>query len=156
MARFVLTLIVSVLLATSITVGVAAQQKSAQQKSAQPKAGAPDGQQSAIRDVIRSQLNAFLKDDGPGAYRFASPMIQMMFPDPGRFMQMVQRAYRPVYRSRNVQFRRFGAVSGRLVQEIHLTGPDGTRYAACYFMQKQKDGTWRINGVRLVKLPGAV
>lgn len=120
--------------------------------AAQQKPGRGD----QIRDVIQSQLKAFRQDDGAGAYRHASPMIRMMFPDPGRFMQMVQRAYRPVYRASNIEFRRFGARGGRVVQELHLTGPDGARYAAYYFMQQQTDGSWKINGVRLVKLPGAV
>jgi len=119
---------------------------------AQQKTGPGD----RIRDVIQSQLKAFRQDDGAGAYRYASPMIRMMFPDPGRFMQMVQRAYAPVYRSSNIEFRRFGAMGGRTVQEVHLTGPDGQRYAAYYSMQRQADGSWKINGVRLVKLPGAV
>ena len=83
-------------------------------------------------------------------------MIQMMFPDPGRFMGMVRRAYRPVYRSRDVDFRRLGAVGSRIVQEVHLTGPDGARYGALYFMQRQTDGSWKINGVQLKRLPGAV
>lgn len=151
MKRFLLTLLAAAVI--GLGAGAAAGTGAA---TAQEKAGPRSGPSTAIQDVIRSQLKAFLSDDGAGAYRHASPMIQMMFQNPGRFMQMVQKAYRPVYRARNIEFRKMGTVAGRIVQEMHLTGPDGQRYAAYYFMQKQKDGSWKINGVRLKKLPGSV
>ena len=36
----------------------------------------------------------------------------------------------------------------------HILGPDGQNYEAVYTMERQPDGTWRINGCYLVKKPG--
>ncbi len=54
---------------------------------------------AAIQSVISKQLDAFRRDDGPGAFSHASPSIQMMFQSHQRFMAMVQRGYAPLYRS---------------------------------------------------------
>jgi hypothetical protein len=37
------------------------------------------------------------------------------------------------------------------VQRVFITGPDGANYVAEYALQQQPDGTWKINGVTLVK-----
>jgi ketosteroid isomerase-like protein len=108
-----------------------------------------DGQ--AIRQVIQSQLDAFRRDDAGGAYAFASPNIQKMFQTPEIFMDMVRGGYQPVYRPREVEFRELGDVNGRLIQDVFLIGPDGQPVIARYEMQKQPDGSWRINGCYLTK-----
>ena len=35
-----------------------------------------------------------------------------------------------------------------------ITGPDGKTYEALYSMERQADGTWRINGCTLLPAPG--
>ena len=107
----------------------------------------------AIRAVIESQLAAFRRDDGAAAFAFASPTIQQMFLNPDVFMEMVRTGYRPVYRPREVEFRELVTEGGEPVQRVFLVGPDGAPAMALYFMQRQPDGTWRINGCILVKAP---
>ena len=70
-------------------------------------------------------------------------------------MAMVKGAYQPVYRPREVAFRDLRLVEGILVQEVFLVGPDGRAVIALYFMERQADGAWRINGVHLLEVPGA-
>ena len=107
----------------------------------------------AIRAVIESQLAAFRRDDGAAAFAFASPTIQQMFLNPDVFMEMVRSGYRPVYRPLEVEFRELVSEGGELVQRVFLVGPDGAPAMALYFMQRQPDGTWRINGCVLAKAP---
>ena len=109
----------------------------------------------AIRRVIESQLAAFQRDDGPGAFAFASPMIREIFATPENFMAMVKSAYQPVYRPREVAFRALAEVEGAPAQEVYLVGPDGQAVIALYVMERQPDGNWRINGVYLLPAPGA-
>ena len=46
--------------------------------------------------------------------------------------------------------------SGRdTVQKVFLVGPDGKSYVAVYSLQRQPDGSWRINGCTLVEDSGA-
>jgi len=108
---------------------------------------------AAIRSVISDQLGAFLRDDQTAAFAGASPTIQEIFHDPETFMQMVRSAYQPVYRSSSVEFRELGMVEGRLVQRVYMVGPDGVAVLADYEMQRQPDGTWRINGCSIERAP---
>ena len=116
-----------------------------------PAVGPTDA--AAIRSVISDQLGAFLRDDQTAAFADASPTIQEIFHDPETFMQMVRSAYQPVYRSNSVEFRELGMVEGRLVQRVYMVGPDGIAVLADYEMQRQPDGTWRINGCSIERAP---
>ena len=109
--------------------------------------------QAAIRQVIQSQLDAFQHDDAGAAWSYASPSIQSMFTTPEIFMQMVKTGYQPVYRPREVEFRQLGDVGGSLVQDVFVVGPDGRPVIARYSMEKQPDGSWRINGCALTQAP---
>jgi hypothetical protein len=105
-----------------------------------------EADRNAIRGVIEAQLAAFQADDGETAFGFASPSIQRQFGDPATFLAMVKAAYMPVYRPREVQFRRLVELAGEPVQQVLLVGPDFAVVTAHYIMQRQPDGSWRING----------
>jgi hypothetical protein len=59
---------------------------------------------------------------------------------------MVRGGYPPVYRPREIEFRDLVEQGGRLTQRVLLVGPDGGVVIAHYFMQRQPDGSWRIDG----------
>lgn len=107
-----------------------------------------------IRSVIEHQLAAFKKDDAQGAFGFASPAIQTQFGTPENFMQMVKTSYPAVYRPRSVFFEKITTIQGNITQPVLLLAPDGIPLRALYFMEKQPDNTWRINGCFLVSLEG--
>ncbi|MBM3491804.1 MAG: DUF4864 domain-containing protein [Alphaproteobacteria bacterium] len=107
---------------------------------------------AAIRQVIERQLAAFRADDGETAFAFASPLIRSQFGTADAFMRMVRTGYPSVYRARQVQFRALAVISGRLVQQVALVGPDGKAGLALYFMEAQADGAWRIDGCTLLDL----
>ena len=109
--------------------------------------------QAAIRQVIQSQMAAFQKDDGATAYGYASPTIQQKFGNADIFMQMVKTGYPAVYRPREVEFRQLKLENGKLLQEVFVVGPDGKPVLAIYEMQRQPDGSWRINGCWLTSAP---
>ena len=108
---------------------------------------APDpADAAAIRSVIEGQLNAFMADNAPQAFAYASPAIQSIFKDPDTFMSMVRAGYQPVYRPQEVEFRDLVPVEGRWTQRVLVVGPDGVPVVAQYIMEKQPDGIWRIDG----------
>lgn len=111
---------------------------------------------SGIRKVIEGQLAAFARDDGAGAFTFASPGIQAMFGTPDTFMAMVRGGFPSVYRPREVEFRDLASEGGRLVQRVFLIGPDGKPVIARYTMERQADGSWRIAGCVLEDAPDIV
>jgi hypothetical protein len=59
---------------------------------------------------------------------------------------MVRSAYQAVYRPREVEFRDLVPVEGRWTQRVLVVGPDGVPVVAQYVMERQPDGTWRIDG----------
>lgn len=106
---------------------------------------------AAIKEVIDAQINAFQRDDGVGAFSFASDGIRALFGTPDRFMKMVQSSYSQIYRPRSVEYRRLLIVRGEPVQEVFFVGLDLTTMLALYRMEQQPDGSWRVNGVMVAE-----
>ncbi|UKO96416.1 DUF4864 domain-containing protein [Nostoc sp. UHCC 0870] len=106
----------------------------------------------AIRAVIESQLEAFQKDDAQAAFALASPGIKEQFQTPDHFMQMVSLSYPAVYRPRSVFFEKITTIQDNITQPVLLLAPDGMPLRALYFMEKQRDDTWKINGCILVSV----
>lgn len=115
-----------------------------------------DSERAEIRAIIESQITAFQRDDGPAAYSHASPTIQGLFPSADIFMTMVRSGYPQVYRPRSVEFGQIVERAEGPVQQVFITGPDGRNWVAVYELERQPDGTWKINGVRLVQDKGGM
>jgi hypothetical protein len=113
------------------------------------------GDQAAIKSLIEGQIDAFQRDDGAAAYGYASPNLHGLFPSIDQFMQMVKRGYAPVYRPRSVTFGNLVDSPVGPLQKVFVVGPDGKGYVAVYSLQRQPDGTWKINGCTLVEDTGA-
>lgn len=111
--------------------------------------------QEAIRSIISGQIAAFQKDDAAAAYSYASPTIQGLYPSVDQFMGMVRNSYQPVYRPQSVTFGQLMDSPYGLMQKVFLVGPDGRNWVALYSLQRQADGTWKINGCTLVEDDGA-
>ncbi len=109
-----------------------------------------DADRSSIREIIEGQLAAFQRDDGTQAFSYASPTVRRQFVTPERFMHMVRTGYAPVYRPREVTFRDLVMAGDVPVQKVLLVGPDGVPVMAVYPMQRQADGSWKIDGCMLV------
>ncbi len=105
-----------------------------------------DADRSSIREIIEGQLAAFQRDDGAQAFSYASPTVRRQFVTPERFMHMVRTGYAPVYRPREVEFRDLVMAGDVPVQKVLLVGPDGVPVMAVYPMQRQADGSWKIDG----------
>ena len=114
----------------------------------------PDADARAVRDVIEAQLDAFLHDDAPRAFSYATAGIRESFGSPEVFIEMVRTSYAVVYRPKTVKFEAPVAIDGEVVQPVRLTDADGRAWLALYPMQREPGGAWRINGCRLARLKG--
>jgi hypothetical protein len=110
-----------------------------------------EADRQAIRRTIEGQLDAFRRDDGAAAFSYASPDIQRQFHTPEVFMHMVRQGYPQVYRAREADFRELVLSDGAPMQAVLVVGPDGSTAMAVYRMQKQPDGSWRIDGCALLR-----
>ncbi len=117
---------------------------------AQAQADLSAADRASIQGVVTRQIDAFRHDDAEAASGFASPGIQDQFGTPGRFLDMVRRAYPAVHRPRAVEFTGLRLGEGAVVQEVELVGPDGAPELALYTMERDSAGAWRIAGCTLV------
>ena len=111
---------------------------------------------AAAQGVIRSQEQAFGRDDAAAAYSHAAPAIQQIFPQPDIFMAMVRGSYAPVYRHRSFEFGEAKVADGGIAQRIHIVDDDGVAWEALYTLERQPDGSLKITGCSLLKAGQAV
>ena len=106
---------------------------------------------AAAQGVIRSQLEAFSRDDAAAAYSHAAPAIQEIFPQADIFMSMVRNSYAPVYRHKSFDFGEARVADGTIVQRVHIVDADGVPWEALYTLELQPDGSVKITGCVLLK-----
>ncbi len=106
---------------------------------------------AAAQGVIRSQVEAFGRDDAATAYSFAAPSIQGVFPDPEIFLSMVRGSYTPVYRHKSFEFGEARVSAGRIAQRVHILDAEGVPWEALYTLELQPDGSMKISGCVLLK-----
>jgi len=114
-------------------------------------ARAADDVVAAAQGVIRSQVEAFSRDDAAAAYSYAAPSIQEIFPQADIFMSMVRNSYAPVYRHKSFDFGEARVSDGTIVQRVHIVDADGIAWEALYTLELQPDGSVKITGCVLLK-----
>jgi hypothetical protein len=111
---------------------------------------------AAAQSVIRAQEQAFGRGDAAAAYSHAAPAIQQIFPQADIFLQMVQRAYPPVYRHKSFEFGEARVAGGQIAQRVHIVDDNGEAWEALYTLEQQPDGSLKITGCSLLKAGQAV
>jgi hypothetical protein len=106
---------------------------------------------ATAQNVIRSQVEAFGRDDAATAYSYAAPAIQGMFAQADIFLSMVQRSYAPVYRHKSFEFGEAQAADGKIAQRVHIVDADGVPWEALYTLEFEPDGSLKISGCVLLK-----
>lgn len=106
---------------------------------------------AAGQSVIRSQEEAFGRDDAAAAYTFAAPGIKTWYRSPEDFIYMVRNGYAPVYRHRSFEFGRAAISEGKILQEVHIVDADGVAWEALYTLEPQPDGSLKISACVLKK-----
>jgi hypothetical protein len=101
---------------------------------------------AAGQAVIRSQEEAFTRDDAAAAYTWAAPGIKSEFQTPDIFMSMVRNGYAPVYRHRSFEFGEAKMYEGKVYQQVHIIDASGDAWEALYTLEPQPDGTFRLAG----------
>ncbi|MCK1317504.1 MULTISPECIES: DUF4864 domain-containing protein [unclassified Bradyrhizobium] len=111
---------------------------------------------ATAQSIIRAQEQAFGRDDARGAYSYAAPAIQEIFPAPDIFMSMVQNGYPPVYRHKSFEFGDSKSEGSRIAQHVHIIDANGEAWEALYTLEQQPDGSYKITGCSLLKAGQAV
>jgi hypothetical protein len=106
---------------------------------------------AAAQGVIRSQADAFGRDDAAAAYSYAAPAIQSLFPQADIFLGLVKQKYAPVYRHKSFEFGEAQVSDGKIAQRVHIVDADGEAWEALYTLEQQPDGSLKITGCVLLK-----
>lgn len=106
---------------------------------------------AAAQGVIRSQVEAFSRDDAAAAYSHAAPAIQEIFPQADIFMSMVRNSYAPIYRHKSFDFGEARIADGTIAQRVHIVDADGIPWEALYALELQPDGSVKITGCVLLR-----
>jgi hypothetical protein len=110
-------------------------------------------QGAEIEATITAQIEAFKADDFAQAFTYASPNIQGIFQTPENFGRMVRGGYPMVWRPGSVEYLDLAERSGGVFQTVLITDGEGAQHLLEYQMI-ELDGQWKINGVRLLQMPG--
>src|SRR5258707_4994491 len=106
---------------------------------------------AAAQGVIRSQVEAFSRDDAAAAYSYAAPAIQEIFPQADIFMSMVRNSYAPVYRHKSFDFGEARVSDGTIAQRVHIVDADRVSWEALYTLEVRPDGSVKITACVLLK-----
>src|SRR6267154_1422467 len=106
---------------------------------------------AAAQGVIRSQVEAFSRDDAAAAFSHAAPAIQEIFPHADIFMSMVRNSYAPIYRLKSFDFGETRVSDGTIAQRVHIVDADGIPWEALYTLELQPDGSVKITGCVLLR-----
>lgn len=101
---------------------------------------------SAIRDAILLQIEAFANDDDEAAWTYASEGIKRRFGSAEVFLSMVREAYPAVHRASSIEFVERVPHGPFEIQEVRLQGPEGKRWDA-YYRMVRIEGQWKVAGV---------
>jgi hypothetical protein len=107
---------------------------------------------AAAQGVIRSQAEAFARDDAAAAYGYAAPEIHELYPQADAFLGMVAHSYAPVYRHKSFEFGEARSADGKIAQQVHIVDADGVPWEALYTLEQQGDGSLKIVGCALIKM----
>ena len=106
---------------------------------------------AAAQGVIRSQVEAFSRDDAAAAFSHAAPAIQEIFPQADIFMSMVRNSYAPIYRHKSFDFGETRVSDGTIAQRVRIVDADGIPWEALYTLELQPDGSVKITGCVLLR-----
>ncbi len=104
--------------------------------------------------IISDQISAFLEGDDERAFSHAAPIIRRTFKSQDKFITMVRRGYLPLFQPNTFRFTQSKIAGETVYQELIVTGENGDKWRAGYFLKLQDDGNWKIVGVVLKALEG--
>jgi hypothetical protein len=109
------------------------------------------GEKEDVRAAINGQFQAFLAEDVPRAFTYASPLIRSMFGSPQKFGEMVQRGYPMVWRPSVIKFLEQKETFQGRTQDVQIYDASGGIHYLRYFLAQTSNG-WKISGVQLMDL----
>lgn len=105
-------------------------------------------ERTAAGKIIRSQLDAFARDDYKTAITYQSASLKKNFATPEAFRRMMKSTYPQFARYKSIAFGRDRTNSKGTLLEIvaNVTGKDGVKIG-CVYQMTLENKAWRVAGV---------
>jgi Domain of unknown function (DUF4864) len=111
--------------------------------------------QAAMRLLIEAQIAAMQADDWPGAFALASPDLQAQYGTPAALRDDVTANYAPLPAVANAEFIDVVMFRGLPTYRVTLSDGDGATATAYYLVRRLDDGSLRVAGCVLVRVPSS-
>ncbi len=102
-----------------------------------------------IESAVRGQIQALAARDAGRAFDHPTPALQGYFADPRTFLQTLAQQVQPMVQAERFAFAGIDRDAVGAVQKVLLTGREGHQWLAEFKVQRQPDGSWRINGCQV-------
>ncbi|MDB5858465.1 MAG: hypothetical protein JWQ76_2154 [Ramlibacter sp.] len=109
---------------------------------------------SGVREVVQSQLQALASEDAAKAFALADPALRTRFGNAEAFYATVREQYPMVLRPASVLFLKAETDGAMALQRVRVTDSEGFDWVVTYLLNRQSDQQWRISGT-LVEREGA-
>jgi hypothetical protein len=103
----------------------------------------------AVTQVVQSQLDAFAEDNAEKAFSLATAATQSLAGTPNAFLRVIKRQFTPIYRHRDALFSEPEIIGEHALQVVQLTDHDNLVWIAIYQVEREPDGTWKVDGCQL-------
>ena len=111
--------------------------------------------ETAMRALIEAQIAAMQADDWPGAFAVASPDLQAQYGTPDALRDDVTAHYAPLPAIASVEFIDIVTFRGLRTYRVTLADGNGLTTTAYYLVRRLDDGSLRIAGCVLVRVPSS-
>jgi|SRR5579883_1747408 hypothetical protein len=109
--------------------------------------------QAAMRVLIEAQIAAMRADDWRGAFALASPDLQAQYGTAAAFRDDVTAHYAPLPAVAAIRFIDIVTFRGLPTYRVALSDSDGRTATAYYLVRRLEDGSLRIAGCVMVRMP---
>lgn len=100
----------------------------------------------AVRAVVVSQFEAFADDDAERAFSLTTRALRQRFGGAQQFITNIRNEYSMIYRPTTVEYYDIDEIADKVYLPVQVSDVRGEYWLAMYEVQRQRDGTWLING----------
>jgi hypothetical protein len=111
--------------------------------------------EAAMRLLIEAQIAAMRADDWAGAFALASPDLQAQYGTPVALRDDVIAHYGPLPAIASAEFIDIVTFRGLPTYRVTLADGDGLTTTAYYLVRRLEDGSLRVAGCMLVRVPSS-
>jgi hypothetical protein len=111
--------------------------------------------ETAMRALIEAQIAVMRADDWSGAFALASPDLQAQYGTPDALKDDVTAHYAPLPAIASAEFIDIVTFRGLPTYRVTLADGDGLTTTAYYLVRRLDDGSLRIAGCVLVRVPSS-